>query len=172
MDTPPAASPSPEGLLSQAAQAAAQQPPAPRLRFVQFPLPDLLAALVAYSQPALQHVAAALKQVADAATAAGQDPKAAARDVSHFAAVREWCIANPDAAARIAICGAYLAEGSAKFLVQQEPPAAAEGVVDEPAPSTEGEQIDPAAAPARAGDAPPVEVPPPAAQPEGDDDGA
>ena len=171
MDTPPAASPSPEAILSQAAQAAAQQPPPPRLRFVQFPLPDLLAALVAYSQPALQHVAAALKQVADAATAAGQDPKAAARDVSHFAAVREWCIANPDAAARIAICGAYLAEGSAKFLVQQEPPAAA-GVVDEPAPSTEGEQIDPAAAPARAGDAPPVEVPPPAAPPEGDDDGA
>jgi hypothetical protein len=171
MDTPPAASPSPEAILSQAAQAAAQQPPPPRLRFVQFPLPDLLAALVAYSQPALQHVAAALKQVADAATAAGQDPKVAARDVSHFAVVREWCIANPDAAARIAICGAYLAEGSAKFLVQQEPPAAAEGVVDEPPPSTDGVQIDAAAAPAR-GDEAPVAVPPPAAQPEGDDDGS
>jgi hypothetical protein len=126
-----------EAVLSQAATAAPQpQPTPPPRRVIPFPLPDLLAALVSYSQPALQHLAGELKKAADAASAAGTDPKEATRNLSHFEAIRAWCAAHPEAAARIVICGAYLAEGSGKFIVQQET-AAEEAPADAP-PAGEG----------------------------------
>jgi hypothetical protein len=73
--------------------------PPPR-RLIQFSLPDLIAALVSYAQAPLQHLAGELKTAADAATAAGADPKEATRNLSHFEAIREWCAAHPEAAAR------------------------------------------------------------------------
>jgi hypothetical protein len=134
MDTPP--TPSASAVLDAAAHAAAEPKPAPpRTRFIQFPLPDLLAALTSYAQAPLQHLAGELKKVGEAATAAGADPKAATREVSHFGVRREWCRANPDAAARIALCAAYLAEGSGKFLVQQEQGEDAPAAAEDPAPA-------------------------------------
>jgi hypothetical protein len=135
MGTPPTQSAS--AVLDAAAQAAAQpQPTPPPRRVIPFPLPDLLAALVSYSQAPLQHLAGELKKTGEAATAAGTDPKEATRNLSHFEAIRAWCAAHPEAAARIVICGAYLAEGSGKFIVQQE--AAAEEAPADAPPAGEG----------------------------------
>lgn len=119
--------------MTETTQAPSPEPVAaagPKL--VRTNLVDLLATLVGYAAPPIQH----LEQMFRARAAADPNSKPVA-EVVHYHVVRDWCAAHPDHAARIVLAAVYLASGS--FFVQlppeeptgdaasppEEPPAAA-----------------------------------------------
>lgn len=77
-------------------------------------LPDLLATLLLYSQPAVLALEQAFRDHADKNP--GSKPVV---EVVHFDAVCAWCRQNAELAARIVLAAVYLANGS--FLVQLPP---------------------------------------------------
>ena len=108
-------------------QAAPAAPPVPRL--VHASLPNIVATLVHYTSVPVRHLEQTFQKHLEANP--GSKP---VLEVDHFAAVLEWCKANPEGAASVVLPAMYLANG--RFVVQEaapvEPPAAASGADAEP----------------------------------------
>lgn len=116
---------------AKAAAAAAQ--PTPRFRMVPADLPSLIAILADFTVAPNRHLDAAFRAAIDAGVPQGN----AIRDVSHHAALRDWVLANPDAAARIVQVAVYMANG--RFVAQEEVPAAPEAVSGVTPPTSEAQ---------------------------------
>ncbi len=95
-------------------QAAPAATPGPRL--VHASLPNIVATLVHYSSVPIRHLEQAFHKHLEANP--GSKP---VLDVDHFAAVLEWCKANPEGAASVVLPAMYLANG--RFVVQEAAPA-------------------------------------------------
>lgn len=111
-----------------------KSPAAPASEIQVVDLPNLLATLFTYTQPAGQALDAAIRANAD-----GDDPDAHKRaiiETSHFDAISAWCAENPQLAARIVLATLYLASGRYTAQVAKAPPAPEGQPAPEPAEET------------------------------------